>query len=117
MHICPECGGETRRSHRSFWEQFFYRAAYRCRSCDERILVRKRVPLPSRYTNCPRCAGRELSILKKPDHIERLNTNPLRLVQRFFGARLYYCWACRLQYYDLRGRQPAMRQTAGDRRQ
>ncbi|MGA3027623.1 MAG: hypothetical protein ABSF98_22915 [Bryobacteraceae bacterium] len=53
-------------------------------------------------------------ILKKRDGIDKLNRNPLRLVQRFFGARLYYCWACRLQYYDLRRLQPAARKTAGD---
>ena len=71
------------------------------------------MPVPSRYANCPRCAGREPAILKKRDRIDKLNRNPLRLVQRFFGARLYYCWSCRLQYYDLRRLQPARRETAG----
>jgi DNA-directed RNA polymerase subunit RPC12/RpoP len=72
------------------------------------------MPLPSRYTNCPRCSGRELAILKKRDRIDKLNGNPLRLVQRFFGASLYYCRGCRLQFYDLRSLKPASRETAGD---
>lgn len=103
-----------RRSHRGLWERVVYRAAYRCRSCAERILVRRRVPLPSRYTNCPRCASRALTILEKRDYIDKLNRNPLRLVQRYLGARLYYCWRCRLQYYDLRRLRPASRETAVD---
>jgi hypothetical protein len=65
------------------------------------------MPRPSRYANCPRCAGHELVILAEADHIDEMNMNPLRLVQRVFGARLYYCHTCRLQYYDLRRRRPA----------
>jgi hypothetical protein len=68
--------------------------------------MRRRVPYPSRFANCPRCAVSELDILIKRDHINTMNRNPLRLVQRFFGARLYYCFGCRLQFYDLRGLMP-----------
>lgn len=102
-----------RRTHRTSQERLLFRAAFRCRSCDERILMRRRLPLPSRHAACPRCAGRELEILKKRDRIDKMNRNPLRLIQRFLGARLYYCWACRLQFYDLRGLKPAMRETVG----
>ena len=104
-----------RRSHRTFWEQIVCRAALRCRSCARRTLLRRRVPLPSRYANCPRCSGRELVVLKKRDYIDKLNGNPLRLMQRFLGARLYYCQGCRLQHYDLRSLHPAGREAVGDR--
>jgi hypothetical protein len=69
------------------------------------------MPLPSRYAACPRCAGHELEILKKRDHIDKMNKNPLRLVQQYLGARLYYCWGCRLQFYDLRSLRPLVRET------
>jgi len=114
MSACPACGGVVRRSHRSLWERLFYRAAFRCRSCDQRTLLRRRVPLPSRYANCPRCTSRSLEIRKKRDYIDELNGNPLRLIQRFFGARLYHCLGCRLQYYDLRRLQPVRRTAASD---
>lgn len=70
------------------------------------------MPSPSRYVRCPRCAVGELEILKKRDHIDKMNRNPLRLVQRYFGARLYYCWGCRLQFYDLRTLTPPAQQAA-----
>jgi hypothetical protein len=60
------------------------------------------MPLPSLHANCPRCANLDLTILKKRDRIDKLNRNPLRLMQRALGARLYHCWRCRLQFYDLR---------------
>jgi hypothetical protein len=62
-----------------------------------------------RFASCPRCRGFDLTRLSKPDRVDSFDRNPVRLAQRMFGARLYHCWLCRVQFYDLRPRRPAVR--------
>jgi hypothetical protein len=56
------------------------------------------------HARCPRCGEMQLEVLRDRDYIEGFENNPLRIMQKLFGAKLYYCWECRLQFYDLRPR-------------
>jgi len=99
-----------RRSRRVGRERLFYSAAYRCEKCPYRSRVSRLEDMRNlRHAGCPNCGQHDLTVLSKRDRVDRWNRNPLRLVQRLFGARLYHCWLCRLQFYDLRGRLPALK--------
>jgi hypothetical protein len=109
MRECPACGSQTRRRPRTSWlERLFYLAVYQCTSCAyyERV-PRMTAELPSRHVRCPECSTPKLRILDRIDKIDRLSRNPFRYVQGMFGARLYHCSLCRLQFHDLRS--PARR--------
>jgi hypothetical protein len=60
------------------------------------------LPVVSLRARCPKCGNIQLRVFKQRDYVEDFSHNPLRLIQRLFGARLYYCELCRLQFYDLR---------------
>lgn len=60
--------------------------------------------LAFRFVRCPRCTSRDLRIRQKRDRVDGFSKHPVRLLQGLFGARLYYCWQCRLQFYDIRRR-------------
>ncbi|MBI4874995.1 MAG: hypothetical protein HY822_10230 [Acidobacteria bacterium] len=53
---------------------------------------------------CPRCWGGDVHRFEELDEIERLYRNPISLLQALFGAPLYWCPFCRLQFYDFRKR-------------
>jgi len=55
-------------------------------------------------TCCPRCGNTDLRQLQERDGIDEMYSNPLSRLQRFFGAPLYWCQFCRLQFYDFRPR-------------
>lgn len=106
---CERCGGVLRRSHRNFFERLFFSEAYRCEGCGRR--KRKRAPLGSfftlkyaHYVKCPRCHSVDLTVLKKRDHIDQMQPGVLNFIHKLGGAKLYHCWFCRLQFYDLRPR-------------
>jgi hypothetical protein len=40
--------------------------------------------------------------MRKRDPIENFQRGFVRVIQRWLGARLYYCDRCRLQFYDMR---------------
>ena len=108
MPPCIHCGSPLVRSRRTAWEKLFYRAAYRCTKCAERI----KEPVPgsnplSRHCQCPRCGNPNPSVRLKPDKIDKLVRTPWRLIHRLLGGTLYHCAFCRLQFHDVRERQPA----------
>jgi uncharacterized protein with PIN domain len=84
-------------------------AAFKCPQCESRMYHRRQfLGAFHRYTQCPQCGTAKLSRLKSIDYVDQLNKNPLRLLLRMFGAPLYHCTFCRLQFWDLRARHPGV---------
>ncbi|MGA2118924.1 MAG: hypothetical protein ABSH56_29760 [Bryobacteraceae bacterium] len=54
------------------------------------------------HRRCPQCWSERLEVLSRRDYIEGFRKGLIRRVQGWFGAPLYYCWRCRLQFYDAR---------------
>ncbi len=103
-----------RRSRRSLSERLLYVAAYRCERCRQRVRVSYLDALrKAKYAGCPKCGWCDLVIRSKRDPVDRMKQNPFRLLQRLFGARLYHCLHCRLQFYDLRPLYTAKRARNG----
>jgi hypothetical protein len=104
MHKCRQCGGKLQRVHRTFVERFNYMAIFVCAGC-ERI---ESAPYRFRYhlgpaCRCPICGTYRVVRLKQRDHIDRVHTGFLNLLERVLGGnRLYHCRWCRMQFYDRR---------------
>jgi hypothetical protein len=56
-----------------------------------------------------------LDRLRRRDRIDPLYLNPISLVQALFGAHIWWCPFCRLQFYDLRPGWPVQRSGAKGR--
>jgi hypothetical protein len=56
------------------------------------------------YVKCPRCHSVDLSVLRRRDGIDKMQRGIFNLLHRIGGGKLYHCWFCRLQFYDLRQR-------------
>ena len=54
------------------------------------------------YPRCPLCGTYRLTRLAERDHIDPMYKGPFNLAQRIFGADLYHCRYCRIQFYDRR---------------
>jgi hypothetical protein len=54
------------------------------------------------YPRCPRCGTYRLSRLAKRDKIDKMEKGPINFAQFLWGAELYHCRFCRLQFYDVR---------------
>jgi DNA-directed RNA polymerase subunit RPC12/RpoP len=112
MVSCPTCGGKLWRVHRTLGERLLYMAVYECRKC------RAREPEPrwyalylGDYPRCPRCGTFRVTRLAARDRIDPMYRNPLSRAQGYFGAALYHCKFCRIQFYDMR--EPAAREGTG----
>ncbi len=114
MYLCPQCSGPLHRTRRTWLERLTSTAAFYCDSCDKRIIAPRIDRGP--YANCPKCGSVNLSILRSPDFVDEMDLNPFRNMRRLFGARLYHCWRCRLQFYDLRARHPKQRDSSSEAR-
>ncbi len=89
------------------FQKVFCRAVVGCGHCGERVFVpRATLGAFRRYCQCPQCGTRDLSKLRSGDHVEKMNRNPLRMLLGLFGAPLYHCTFCRLQFRDWRKRAP-----------
>jgi DNA-directed RNA polymerase subunit RPC12/RpoP len=107
---CLQCGGELRRSRRKLFERFGYVKAYRCKDCKARV----RLGVAShakklKYASCPKCHTHELTAPRRVDKIDKMVGGPRSFFQRLMGGKLYHCWYCRLQFYDLRPRKKSER--------
>jgi len=103
MHKCGICGGELKPVHRTFFEYFAYMAVYECDNCEiEELVPRLYMYHFGRECRCPQCGTMKLKRLKAPDHIDRMHTGFLNLLERLSGGQLYHCRFCRLQFYDRR---------------
>lgn len=104
MLNCPACRAKLHRVHRTVGEKFLYMAVYECRLCHTRRPEPRWYALYlGDYPRCPRCGTYRLSKLVSRDRIDRMYKGIFNVVQRVFGAALYHCRYCRIQFYDLRG--------------
>jgi hypothetical protein len=107
MLICEVCGGAAmhRRRREKLAERLLYIALYGCSKCGAKMGVSRPVlVLFSPNCRCPQCGDADVSRLRQRDRIDRLYKNPVSLVQALFGAPIYHCSHCRLQFYDWRPR-------------
>ena len=103
MPHCQTCGGKLRRIHRRFAERFFYMGVFECPQCKEvKRIARRYTYYLGDEARCPLCGTYRLRTLAEPDHIDRMHRNPLNLLQRWLGGRIYHCRYCRVQFYDRR---------------
>jgi hypothetical protein len=95
-----------RRSKRRLLERFRYLEAYRCPGCGNRyhVSVTSRMHL-ARFAKCPKCRYQDITLLKRVDKIDHMRGGLFNFIHRVMGGRLYHCWFCRLQFYDLRPRK------------
>lgn len=103
--VCPACrSSRMLRQRRSFTEKFRFAAVYVCQDCKQshRVPIRRRYPMLSLNVCCPRCGTRDLRIFTRIDNIEGMYNNPFSRIQQLFGATLWYCQWCRLQFFDCR---------------
>jgi hypothetical protein len=102
-------------------EKLVYSEAFQCLHCRQSVYRRRRIlQFPgsfagSWFTRCPQCARTEVMRARNVDRIDRTSGHVLSQVQRWLGAPLYKCRACRLQYYDWRGRRISDGSDAGER--
>ena len=103
---CRECGAALRRSKRRLLERFRYLESYRCPGCGSRyhVSVSSRLHL-ARFAKCPKCRYQDITLLKRVDKIDRMRGGIFNFIHRIIGGKLYHCWFCRLQFYDVRPRK------------
>jgi len=104
MLTCPACSGLGKRLPRSFTERVFNRAKMWCSNCGV-VWYWPRVPF-QKHTQCPECGTSRLLKLSKYDRIDRKSTSILRHLLGIFGAPIYHCTFCRLQFCDYRDPDP-----------
>jgi rubrerythrin len=88
-------------------ERLSYMGIFECPQCKETMRV------PRRYTyrrgpeaRCPLCGTYRLRLLAERDHIDRMYTGIMNVLQRITGGRIYHCRYCRVQFYDRRRLAP-----------
>ena len=111
---CPTCKGRLRRVHRNFGEKLLYHAMYECRQCHTRKPEPRWYALHlGDYPRCPRCGTYRLTRMATRDKIDPMEKGLVNLVQHVWGADLYHCRYCRVQFYDVRKPvAPEMREKA-----
>ena len=112
MPLCPNCGRDLTRRHRSLFQKVVYSDVFECRKSGLRPRVVHRFVRVnatyffSRYTHCVRCGTARVHRSAKADRIDSVSKHVVSMVQRMSGAPVYRCVACRLQYYDWRPPPP-----------
>ena len=88
-------------------ERLRYAAVYWCPACNIKTAYSRpwTFHLPF-HRCCPRCGNTRIEHMKRRDRIDPMYKNPLSLIQVLFGARLWWCPLCRIQFYDMRPAQP-----------
>ena len=98
------------RVRRAFLEKFVYHAVLKCKNCGSRETHDQwYLFLFGRTSRCPRCGSFRVDKLRGVDHIDPMYKNPLSYLQKYFGANVHWCPFCRLQFYDVRARIPAVK--------
>ena len=54
------------------------------------------------YVKCPRCHSVDLTVLRRRDGVDRMQSGMFNFLHWLGGGKLYHCWFCRLQFYDVR---------------
>lgn len=92
-----------RRVHRTFKEKLLYVAMYECRQCHARKPDPRWWALYlGLYPRCPRCGTYRLTRLATRDRIDPMQRGLVNYAQLLWGAQLYHCRYCRVQFYDAR---------------
>jgi len=100
---CPTCQGRLRRVHRSFVEKLVYAGMYECGQCHTRKPEPRWYALfLGDYPRCSRCGTYRLTRLSTRDKIDPMEKGMVNFVQFLWGADLYHCRYCRVQFYDVR---------------
>lgn len=87
--------------------KIFSRASFRCNGCGAVThFYRPFFALFQRWSQCPICHNRRLSVLAKPDRIDRRSLNPFRRFLVLLRSPLYHCTFCRFQFRDWRKPYP-----------
>jgi hypothetical protein len=105
MPICPHCRKRLLRVRRTLLEKLLNSDMYACSGCRRRIGARRPslVFLFSKHACCIQCGSAStIARLEKPDRVDQFTTNWLGRVPRLFGAPVYRCSPCRVQFYDWR---------------
>ena len=107
MTVCIYCGRDAVRRPRSFWLKVVSKASFSCPRCESRWnRPRALFFFFQRYVECPLCKTRAISQLAKKDRIDPMLFNPLRRLLALFGASIYHCTFCRVQFRDWRKLDP-----------
>jgi hypothetical protein len=78
-------------------------AMYECRQCHTRKPEPRWYALYlGDYPRCPRCGTYRLTRLSSRDKIDKMQSGLLNYLQLWWGADLYHCRYCRVQFYDVR---------------
>jgi len=76
---------------------------YECRQCHTRKPEPRWYALYlGDYPRCPRCGTYRLTRLSSRDKIDKMLKGPINFMQYLWGADLYHCRYCRVQFYDIR---------------
>jgi hypothetical protein len=117
---CVYCGRDAHRRPRNIFLKLFVSGSYSCSHCGLRWMrPRALFYIFQRYADCPHCRTRAISRLAKKDYIDPMMFNPLRRMLTIFGAPLYHCTFCRVQFRDWRKADPdrkvrqSLKRTAG----
>jgi hypothetical protein len=78
-------------------------ALYECRDCHDVSSIPRRYRYHfGVHCRCPRCGTLRVTHLRERDHIDKMETGFLNLLERLAGGKLYHCRFCRVQFYDRR---------------
>jgi DNA-directed RNA polymerase subunit RPC12/RpoP len=79
-------------------------AIYECRECEREEFAPRRYRYHlGPHSRCPMCGSYRIVKLRYPDHIDRMQTGFLNLLERIAGkGKVFHCRWCRLQFYDRR---------------
>lgn len=105
MFTCPECGSGGKRRPRSLFERVTNRAKLFCPNCDT-VWYWRRV-LFQKHVQCPDCGTTRLTKRSTWDRIDRKSDSLIRRALILFGAPIYHCTFCRLQFRDYHHPEPA----------
>jgi hypothetical protein len=110
MRDCLSCGGDLVRVRRTLLEKFVYHAVLKCKQCGSRETRDQWfLFLFGKKSRCPRCGSFRVEKLRGVDHIDPMYRNPLSRLQKYIGGSLHWCPYCRLQFYDIRKKEPTVR--------
>jgi hypothetical protein len=108
MPLCPACGADLVRIHRTRFEKLVYADKFRCRTCGRRTRrVYRGVARPyrfvfSKHTRCVNCGNEDVRRSSRRDRSESVSTNLLSRLLGLTRAPLNACGVCRTQYHDWR---------------